>query len=166
MPLQKKIETQKIPIRYVLQQVMMTTMPTSFTDAVNDMKSQAVSQAVTVLAEKYGFSKEDALRELKVSTVESKTEKAVKKETKKKGEKAEKGEKGKRALSGYQVFMKHMRPEVSKEMDNNLADGEKLKPKEVLTELGARWKALTDSEKDEWKAKATELKESSGSDSN
>ena len=87
MPLQKKIETQKIPSRYALQQVMMTTMPTSFTDAVNDMKSQAVSQAVTVLAEKYGFSKEDALRELKVSTVESKTEKAVKKETKKKGEK-------------------------------------------------------------------------------
>ena len=80
--------------------------------------------------------------------------------------KAEKGEKGKRALSGYQVFMKHMRPEVSKEMESNLEDGEKLKPKEVLTELGARWKALTDSEKDEWKAKATELKDSSGSDSN
>ena len=141
---------------------MMTTMPTSFTDAVNDMKSQAVSQAVTVLAEKYGFSKDDALRELKVSKVETNTEKAVKKETKKKGEKAEKG---KRALSGYQVFMKQMRPEVSKEMDNNLADGEKLQPKDVMTELGARWKALSDSEKDEWKTKATELKGSSGSDS-
>jgi alkyl hydroperoxide reductase subunit AhpF len=146
---------------------MMTTMPTSFTDAVNDMKSQAVSQAVTVLAEKYGFSLEDALREVKVSKVEAKAEKAVK-GAKKKAEKAEKGEKGektKRALSGYQVYMKHMRSEVSKEMEANLEEGEKLKPKDVMTELGARWKALSDSEKDEWKTKATELKGSSGSDS-
>ena len=165
MPFKKKIETQKIPIRYALQQNMMTTMPTSFTDAVNDMKSQAVSQAVTVLAEKYGFSLEDALRELKVSKVESKTEKAVKKETKKKGEKAEKGEKAKRALSGYQVYMKQMRSEVSKEMEADLEDGKKLQPKEVMAELGTRWKALTDSEKDEWKAKATQLKESTSSDS-
>jgi alkyl hydroperoxide reductase subunit AhpF len=146
---------------------MMTTMPTSFTDAVNDMKSQAVSQAVTVLAEKYGFSLEDALREVKVSKVEAKAEKAVK-GAKKKAEKAEKGEKGektKRALSGYQVYMKHMRSEVSKEMEADLEEGEKLKPKDVMTELGARWKALSDSEKDEWKTKATELKGSSGSDS-
>lgn len=140
---------------------MMTTMPTSFTDAVNDMKSQAVSQAVTVLAEKYGFSLEDALREVKVSKVEAKSEKAVKK----KAEKADKGEKTKRALSGYQVYMKHMRSEVSKEMEADLEDGVKLKPKDVMTELGARWKALSDSEKDEWKTKATELKGSSGSDS-
>ena len=143
---------------------MMTTMPTSFTDAVNDMKSQAVSQAVTVLAEKYGFSLEDALREVKVSKVEAKAEKAVK-GAKKKAEKPEKGEKTKRALSGYQVYMKHMRSEVSKEMEADLEEGEKLKPKDVMTELGARWKALSDSEKDEWKTKATELKGSSGSDS-
>lgn len=143
---------------------MMTTMPTSFTDAVNDMKSQAVSQAVTVLAEKYGFSLEDALREVKVSKVEAKSEKAVKKKTEK-AEKGEKGEKTKRALSGYQVYMKHMRSEVSKEMEADLEDGVKLKPKDVMTELGARWKALSDSEKDEWKTKATELKGSSGSDS-
>ena len=143
---------------------MMTTMPTSFTDAVNDMKSQAVSQAVTVLAEKYGFSLEDALREVKVSKVEAKSEKAVKKKAEK-AEKGEKGEKTKRALSGYQVYMKHMRSEVSKEMEADLEEGEKLKPKDVMTELGARWKALSDSEKDEWKTKATELKGSSGSDS-
>ena len=143
---------------------MMTTMPTSFTDAVNDMKSQAVSQAVTVLAEKYGFSLEDALREVKVSKVEAKAEKAVKKKAEK-AEKGEKGEKTKRALSGYQVYMKHMRSEVSKEMEADLEEGEKLKPKDVMTELGARWKALSDSEKDEWKTKATELKGSSGSDS-
>ena len=142
---------------------MMTTMPTSFTDAVNDMKSQAITQAVEVLAEKYSFSLEDALRELKVSKVEAKAEKAVKKDKKD----TKKGEKTKRALSGYQVYMKQMRSEVSKEMEKNLEDGKKLSPKDVMTELGNRWKALTDAERDEWKTKATQLKdkESSASDS-
>lgn len=138
---------------------MMTTMPTSFTDAVNDMKSQAITQAVSVLAEKYSFSLEDALRELKVSKVEAKAEKAVKKEKKE----TKKVEKTKRALSGYQVYMKQMRSDVSKEMEKNLEDGKKLSPKDVMTELGARWKTLTDAQRDEWKAKATELKDKESS---
>lgn len=138
-------------------------MPTSFTDAVNDMKSQAITQAVEVLAEKYSFSLEDALRELKVSKVEAKAEKAVKGAKKDKKEKKEKGEKTKRALSGYQVYMKQMRSDVSKEMEKNLEDGKKLSPKDVMTELGNRWKALTDAERDEWKAKATELKDKESS---
>ena len=140
---------------------MMTTMPTSFTDAVNDMKSQAITQAVSVLAEKYSFSLEDALRELKVSKVEAKAEKAVKKEKKE----TKKVEKTKRALNGYQVYMKQMRSDVSKEMEKNLEDGKKLSPKDVMTELGARccWKTLTDAQRDEWKAKATELKDKESS---
>jgi hypothetical protein len=39
-------------------------------------------------------------------------------------------------------------------MSKALADGEKLKPSQVVTELGARWRALSDQEKSEWNDKA------------
>ena len=39
-------------------------------------------------------------------------------------------------------------------MSKALADGEKLKPSQVVTELGARWKALPAHAQQEWNDKA------------
>ena len=58
-------------------------------------------------------------------------------------------------VSGYILFGKATRDEVKAEL---FADGEKVKSSQVMTELGKRWKALTDQEREVWNAKAQELK--------
>ena len=58
-------------------------------------------------------------------------------------------------ISGYILFGKATRDEVKAEL---FPDGEKVKSSQVMTELGKRWKALTDEERDGWNAKAKELK--------
>ena len=84
-------------------------------------------------------------------------ENKVKKEKKTKKEKKAKGSdddepKKKRAPTGYLVFSSAMREEVKAALAGD--DDEKVKPQAVTTELGARWKALEQEERDEWNAKA------------
>lgn len=57
-----------------------------------------------------------------------------------------KSDKPKRPLSGYMKFAKETRPGIVTE-NPDLSFGE------VGKELGARWRALSDEEKAEWKAK-------------
>ena len=58
-------------------------------------------------------------------------------------------------VSGYILFGKASRDEVKAQL---FADGEKVKSSQVMAELGKRWKALTDVEREVWNAKAQELK--------
>jgi hypothetical protein len=62
------------------------------------------------------------------------------------------------------MYTGELRKEVTDEMAKSLADGEKLKPSQVVTELAGRWKALSEEEKAEWneKAKAKNAAESDG----
>jgi hypothetical protein len=72
--------------------------------------------------------------------------------------------KTKRGTTGYLMYTGELRKEVTDEMAQSLADGEKLKPSQVVTELAGRWKALSDEEKAEWneKAKTKNAAESDG----
>ena len=125
-------------------------MPTAIQGAIQTMCTDAVSQAVRALSAKYEFDLKEAIAHLNLDKIEIKA-----------GGKASSGKKAtadkpktKRGTTGYLMFTSHSRSEVTAEMTKALADGEKLKPSQVVTELGARWKALSDEEKSEWNDKA------------
>ena len=125
-------------------------MPTAIQGAIQTMCTDAVSQAVRALSAKYEFDLKEAIAHLNLDKIEIKA-----------GGKASSGKKAtadkpktKRGTTGYLMFTSHSRSEVTAEMTKALADGEKLKPSQVVTELGARWKALSDDEKSEWNDKA------------
>ena len=134
-------------------------MPTQIESAIREMCTDAMSQAVAALAEKYGFDAEEANRFLSDSDVKivrkrgpsPKKEKDGKKESK---AKADKGDKPKRGKTGYLLYADEVRAEVKAELEAELADGEKLKPQDVVKAIAARWKEEESEVRDEWNAKA------------
>ena len=141
--------------------------------AVKTMLNKHATECVKALAEKYEFDLDEALRSLdleatKVVKKEKASPKASPKVEPKSAKKAGKAkeekepkEKKPRKPSGYQAFMKAMRPEIKEELEAmsmeelqaelELDDEpEKFHPKHVLTCLGKRWKALAKEEQDEW----------------
>ncbi|MBU94960.1 MAG: hypothetical protein CL669_05145 [Balneola sp.] len=149
--------------------------------AVKTMLNKHATDAVKALSEKYGFDLEEALAELDLGSARvSKKEKAAKEpsESKAKAKSEPKGkgkakakddegaEKKPRKPSGYQAYMKAMRPETKEELQELSMEElqaelgleeepEKFHPKHVMTCLGQRWKALSDEERAEWVEKAT-----------
>jgi len=75
----------------------------------------------------------------------AKANKSVKKETSSDDDKPKK-----KRTSGYIIFSKAMRDDAVAKLS---ADGATYKNQDVMTELGAMWKALSDDEKEEWKSK-------------
>jgi len=62
------------------------------------------------------------------------------------------------------LFSADVRPEVREELTENLEDGEKLKPQDVVRVIADRWKGLEQDERDEWNQRARDA--ASGSSSN
>ena len=127
-------------------------MPAAFQGAIQSMCEDAIGQAIKALSEKYGFDSDEARRELKLGKIQVKA--AASKGSSKK-DYADKP-KSKRGKTGYLLYTGELRAEVKAEMEAELADGEKLKPQDVVTKLAARWKELSDDEKAEWNDKAKE----------
>ena len=127
-------------------------MPAAFQGAIQSMCEDAIGQAIKALSEKYGFDSDEARRELKLGKIQVKA--AASKGSSKK-DSADKP-KSKRGKTGYLLYTGELRAEVKAEMEAELADGEKLKPQDVVTKLAARWKELSDDEKAEWNEKAKE----------
>lgn len=75
----------------------------------------------------------------------AKVAKSAKKESSSDDEKPKK-----KRTSGYIIFSKAMREDAIAKLS---ADGATYKNQDVMTELGAMWKALGDEEKEEWKSK-------------
>ncbi len=136
-------------------------MPTAIQGAIQSMCADAVGQAVRALSEKYSFDLKEAMGSLNLDKFEIKA--ATKASGKQKTETTDKP-KTKRGTTGYLMVTGELRKEVTDEMAQSLADGEKLKPSQVVTELAGRWKALSDEEKAEWneKAKTKNAAESDG----
>jgi len=136
-------------------------MPTAIQGAIQSMCADAVGQAVRALSEKYSFDLKEAMGSLNLDKFEIKA--ATKASGKKKTDTADKP-KTKRGTTGYLMYTGELRKEVTDEMAKSLADGEKIKPSQVVTELAGRWKALSDEEKAEWneKAKTKNAAESDG----
>ena len=119
-------------------------MPTQIESAIREMCTDAMSQAVAALAEKYGFDAEEANRFLSTSDVKivrkrgpSPKKDEVKKEPKAKADKADKPKRGK---TGYLLYADEVRAEVKAELVAAQDADEKLKPQDVVKALAARWK--------------------------
>ena len=81
------------------------------------------------------------------------TKKAKSEDKPKKTKKADKEDKPKKKrVSGYLLFSKLNRDEVKQELFGD----DKPKNSEIMVELGKRWKALDDDEREEWNRQAKE----------
>ena len=134
-------------------------MPSSFDQAVKEMCSTAVSQAVAALAGKYGFDQEEALRDLNLGDLKLVRKRGpAPKETG--GKKAAKsppkdGEpKAKRSKTGYLLYADDVRSAVQAELTSELKEGAKLKPQDTVKGIAARWKAEDPEIRTMWAARA------------
>ena len=164
--IQKKIETDFLLVVYDVPNhkqhsklALMTTitMPRALDVAVLSIISETRTKTILVLAEKFGFSVEDATsyidaQELKVERKRGPAPK--KKKEKLMSEDAE--AKPKRSPTGYLMFSKSARASVRAEMSGELVEGTKLAPQAVVKELAKRWKALDEEERLSWNATALE----------
>ena len=137
-------------------------MPQSIDSAIKEMCGDAMAQAVTALADKYGFDAEEANRFLDTSGLKivrkrgpaPKEEKPTKPKAKSKKETGDDKPKTKRAKTGYLLYADEIRDEVKETLISELEEDEKLKPQEVVKAIAARWKAEDQDVRDEWNAKA------------
>ena len=134
-------------------------MPAQIESSIREMCSDAMSQAVSVLAEKYGFDADEANRFLADSDVKIVRKRGpspkLSKDTGKSKSKAKPdADKPKRGKTGYLLYADEVRAEVKAELVSELEDGEKLKPQDVVKGIAARWKAEDQEVRDEWNAKA------------
>ena len=134
-------------------------MPAQIDAAIREMCSDAMSQAVATLAEKYKFDAEEANRFLDsadLKIVRKRGPASPRKDEKgsKKAEKKPAGDKPKRNKTGYLLYADEVRPAIKAELTAALEEGEKLKPQDVVKAIGAKWKAESDEVKEEWKSKA------------
>jgi len=113
------------------------------------MTLELVAQRVEVLEKQMA-----ALLADKSTKSDDKPAKKTKSEDKpKKAKKADKEDKPKKKrVSGYLLFSKLTRDEVKQELFGD----EKPKNSEIMVELGKRWKALEDEEREEWNRQAKE----------
>ena len=89
----------------------------------------------------------------KIKTDDKPTKKAKSEDKPKKVKKADKEDKPKKKrVSGYLLFSKLNRDEVKQELFGD----DKPKNSEIMVELGKRWKALEDDEREEWNRQAKE----------
>jgi hypothetical protein len=132
-------------------------MPTQFDEAIRSVCADAVNHAVAALATKYGFDAEEALRDLNPGELKlvrkrgpspkKDTEKSVAKKAKSKKEGGETKTKTKRGKTGYLLYADEIRADVRAELEAELAEGVKLKPQAVVSEIAIRWNALDEGDR-------------------
>ena len=129
------------------------TLPHGVESGIRQIVEGEMVQCVGVLAEKFGFSAEEALKHLCLDEL---------KFVKKRGP-IPKMNRGPAVVSkpqtpfkttGYLLFSKTMRDSVRSELATSLGADQKLSPQDVVKELAARWQALSGYEKREWSSHA------------
>ena len=159
--------------------------------AIKTIVDKNIEDTVKALSVKFSFDLADAIafvNEMSVVEEKSKKTKKVKKavvdpdepvkkavvdpdepveEQSKKTKKVKKvvdPDKPKRAATGYLTYSKEMRQQVKASLTAKLEGDAKLKPQDIVRELGASWKSLSEDEQKEWNDKAKSASSSSGSD--
>ena len=112
---------------------------------------EMLSQRVEILEKQIATLLADT--NVKIDDKPKKTKKADNEDKPKKTKKADKEDKPKKKrVSGYLLFSKLTRDEVKQELFGD----EKPKNSDIMVELGKRWKALEDEEREEWNRQAKE----------
>lgn len=120
---------------------------------MKEMCSDAIAQAVEVLAAKYDFDVEEAARALegvKIVRKRGPSPKTVASGGKAKAKKASDGDKPKRSKTGYLLYSDFIRATVRSELEQHVGADVKLRPQDVVKEIAARWKSELPSEKEAW----------------
>ena len=119
-------------------------MPSAIDASIRACCTEAVQQAVAVLAAKYKFDAEEAERELKLD--EMKLEASVDIDAA--------GfyfrYKPKKAKTGYLLFCDDVRADVKALLREADGAGEKLKGSDVISGCAAKWKELSKEEQADW----------------
>ena len=127
-------------------------MPAAIDASIRECCTEAVQQAVAVLAAKYSFDAAEATRELKLDELKFERKrgpapKSVAAAAKATKTKAAAADKPKKAKTGYLHFCDEIRGTVKEELHE---DGVKLKGSDVIKGCAAKWKLLTKDEQAQW----------------
>ena len=133
---------------------------------LNIIVNKYVAELVLKLALKYEFDFNQAMASLDITTdpvvakptkdnaKKTKDDEKLAKKAAKEAKDAAKADKPKRATTGYLVYSKEMREQVKAALTAKLEGDAKLKPQEIVKELGNMWKSLTADQQLLWNTKA------------
>ena len=133
---------------------------------LNHIVNKYVAELVLKLAVKYEFDFNQAMASLDITTdpvvakptkdnaKKTKDDEKLAKKAAKEAKDAAKADKPKRATTGYLVYSKEMREQVKIGLTAKLEGDAKLKPEEIVKELGNMWKSLTADQQLIWNTKA------------
>tara|TARA_B110000037_G_C16936978_1_gene431057 strand:+ start:150 stop:566 length:417 start_codon:yes stop_codon:yes gene_type:complete len=136
-------------------------MTPTIENSIKEMIASAMEQQVVALAEKYKFDVEEARDHMKICDIKFVKGRAVspKKETKKDKKTNNDTPKEKKAMTGYMLFSKEHREEVTEKAKSTLKEGEKYQASGTVKTLGAMWTALSKEEQVKWNEKAHAAKD-------
>ena len=129
------------------------TLPRGIDASLNQIVQEEMERCTKLLAEKYGFTAEEAVQNLP----EFKLAKKRGPIPKLGGAKARRSVAPSKVVpqkSGYLLFSQVMRADVREHLSTSLKGEQKLSPQLVVKELAVRWNALSGYEKKEWKGQA------------
>ena len=134
-------------------------MPPAIDASIRACCTEAVQQAVAVLAAKYKFDAEEAERELKLDELKLERKrgpapKTVEAAAKSSKAKADKVDKPKKAKTGYLLYCDEVRADVKAKLLADKKDDEKLKGSDVISGCAAKWKELSKEEQAKWNERA------------
>ncbi len=140
---------------------------------LNLIANKYVAELVLKLSVKYEFDFDEAMASLDIKTdpvvgktskdnaklskddaKKTKEDEKLAKKAAKEAKDAAKADKPKRATTGYLVYSKEMREQVKAGLTAKIEGDAKLKPQDVVKELGTMWKSLTAEEQLVWNTKA------------
>ena len=127
-------------------------MPAAIDASIRECCTEAVQQAVAVLAAKYEFDAEEATRELKLDELKFERKRGPAPKSVAAAAKKTKNitDKPKKSKTGYLLFCDEVRPDVKAELLATMEEGEKVKGSEVVKGCAAKWKELDAESKTRW----------------
>ena len=129
-------------------------MPSAIDASIRECCTEAVQQAIAVLAAKYNFNAEEAERELKLDEMKLERKRGPAPKSVAAAAKQQKAknvtDKPKKAKTGYLMFCDDVRAAVKEALLAAQPEGEKLMGSKVISGCAAKWKELSKEEQATW----------------